>query len=156
MNLMACHLHGVVRRRVTGMLSVAAGVTLIGICALISGGLPIAYADSELVRTESGKVRCDVQSDRVGCQYLPGFPQAPICDTGDYHCDIAQVKSSGGFSWIDGNIPGAHPENDVVLNYGQTYHLQGWTINPGEDGTRFTNDATGHGMFVSIENVSSF
>ena len=25
-----------------------------------------------------------------------------------------------------------------------------------EDGTRLTNDATGHGMFVSIENVSSF
>ena len=22
--------------------------------------------------------------------------------------------------------------------------------------TRFTNDATGHGMFVSVENVSSF
>jgi len=46
--------------------------------------------------------------------------------------------------------------NDVVLNYGQLYHLQGWTINPGEDGTRFTNDGTGRGMFVSIDNVYSF
>ena len=46
--------------------------------------------------------------------------------------------------------------NDVLLNYGQTYHLQSWTIVPTEDGTRFTNDSTGHGMFVSIENVSSF
>ncbi len=27
-------------------------------------------------------------------------------------------------------------------------HLQGWAIVPSEDGTRFTNDGTGHGMFV--------
>ena len=46
--------------------------------------------------------------------------------------------------------------NDVVLNYGQTFHLNGWTIIPSEDGTRFTNDGTGHGMVVSINNVSSF
>jgi hypothetical protein len=32
----------------------------------------------------------------------------------------------------------------------------GWTILPSSDGTRFTNDGTGHGMFVSIENVSPF
>lgn len=48
------------------------------------------------------------------------------------------------------------PQNDLVLNYGQTYHTQGWTIVPNEDGTHFTHDSTGHGMFVSIENVSSF
>jgi len=46
--------------------------------------------------------------------------------------------------------------NDVVLNYGQTFHLNGWTIIPSEDGTRFTNDGTGHGMVVSTNNVSSF
>ena len=27
---------------------------------------------------------------------------------------------------------------------------------PSSDATRFTNDGTGHGMFVSIENLSSF
>ena len=43
-----------------------------------------------------------------------------------------------------------------LLNYGQTYHLQGWTILANSDGTRFTNDGTGHGMFVSIENVAPF
>jgi hypothetical protein len=42
------------------------------------------------------------------------------------------------------------------LNYGQTYHVIGWTIEPSSDGTRFTNDGSGHGMFVSIEDVSSF
>jgi hypothetical protein len=66
------------------------------------------------------------------------------------------VTSSGSFSWTIGNIPGAHPENDTVLNYGQTYDILGWTILSGEDGTRVTNNATGHGMFVSIQDVSSF
>jgi hypothetical protein len=33
--------------------------------------------------------------------------------------------------------------------------MEGWTIVPTEDGTRFTSDGTGHGMFVSIENVYS-
>ena len=47
-------------------------------------------------------------------------------------------------------------DNDLVLNYGQTYHNRGWTIVPSSDGTRFTNDGTGHGMFVSVENVYSF
>ena len=34
---------------------------------------------------------------------------------------------------------------------GQTYHMQGWTILPTSDGTRFTNDATGHGMFIGSD-----
>ena len=61
------------------------------------------------------------------------------------------------FNWKDGNIGGGGmPQNDMVLNYGQTYQIQGWTVLPSSDGTRFTNDATGHGMFVSIENVAPF
>jgi hypothetical protein len=34
--------------------------------------------------------------------------------------------------------------------------VSGWTVLPRSDGTRFANDGTGHGMFVSIENVYSF
>jgi hypothetical protein len=45
---------------------------------------------------------------------------------------------------------------DILLTYGQTFQVNGWTIQPSFDGTRFTNDATGHGMFVSIDNVYSF
>ena len=74
------------------------------------------------------------------------------------HWDLAVVNAAGAFHWEEGNIPGT-PQvmaNDVVLNYGQTYRLRGWTIVPTEDGTRFTNDGTGHGMFVSIENVYAF
>ena len=81
------------------------------------------------------------------------------CSVQTVHWDIASVTSGGAFAWQEGNLAtggSASPQNDVILNYGQSYNLQGWTINPGEDGTRFTNDGTGHGMFVSIENVYSF
>jgi hypothetical protein len=143
-----------------------AGVATAVLCAV-----PSAMADSS-VRTQSGNTRCEVGSDTVVCQYLPGFSQAPVeppsncppppgtylrCTSG-IHWDLAVVTSAGAFKWDDGNIPGTPQAmaNDVVLNYGQTYHVQGWTIVPNEDGTRFTNDGTGHGMFVSIDNVSSF
>jgi hypothetical protein len=127
--------------------------------AAISTAVPAsAYPTSQYVRTESGNTRCDVQSDRVGCQYLPGFPQGTVDNFG-YHADIANVTSGGAFSWMNGNLAtggSASPQNDVILNYGQSYDVQGWTILPSSDGTRFTNDGTGHGMFVSIDNVSPF
>jgi hypothetical protein len=81
------------------------------------------------------------------------------CGGEGFHWDIANVTSSGAFSWMNGNIAAggsASPQNDIILNYGQTYNVQGWTIFPNSEGTRFTNDATGHGMFVSIDNVSPF
>jgi hypothetical protein len=49
---------------------------------------------------------------------------------------------------------GTYIDQDVVLAYGKTYN--GRTILPTSDGTRFANDRTGHGRFVSIENVYAF
>jgi hypothetical protein len=92
----------------------------------------------------------------VACEHGPGFAQAPASPYSP-HVDLAVIHASGAFNWDDGNIGGGGaPQNDLVLNHGQTYHIQGWTILPSSDGTKFTNDATGHGMFVSIDNVSSF
>lgn len=72
--------------------------------------------------------------------------------------NLAVVRGSGAFYWQNGNIAGSTQAmaSDIVLNYGQIYDVNGWTIQPGEDGTRFTNDATGHGMFVSIDNIYAF
>jgi hypothetical protein len=132
--------------------------------------LPIAGAEpdtSDYVRTQSGKVRCIVTSNNVGHGGGPaviceasgpgnqGFLQAPMGDYGR-HWGNAVVDGGGRLSWADANIGGAYIENDTVLRYGQTYRMHGWTIVPSSDGTRFTNDATGHGMFVSIENVGTF
>jgi hypothetical protein len=140
--------------------------------AMVAGEAPGAYAgpDFHHVRTESGRLRCIIHTDRVACEASgpgsAGFPQAPLSEPesqcrnpcpGGIHFDIAEVKSAGAFQFEDANIGGGGtPQNDLVLNYGQAYHLLGWTIDPGENGTRITNDGTGHGMFVSIEHVSSF
>lgn len=128
--------------------------------------VPLAAADSSTyVRTQSGKMRCLVMANDEGhgggpgvaCEYGPGFPQAPLSTSGLANMNLAVVHASGKFNWDDGNIGGGgQPQNDVVLDYDQTYHLHGWTIDPSSDGTRFTNDGTGHGMFVSIDDVSAF
>jgi hypothetical protein len=155
------------------MIRTAAILVGVATFSLTLGVVPCATANAAqdvLVTTESGQTRCDVGAGDVVCQYLPGFPQAPTdpaanCPPppGTYlrcsssiHWDIADVSPAGAFRWTEGNIPGAHPENDVVLNYGQSYDMQGWAILPSSDGTQFTNDRTGHGMFVSIDNVNSF
>jgi hypothetical protein len=87
-----------------------------------------------------------------------GFPQAPPSGPPGFRSNLAVVKASGEFWWDIGNIAGSSAPlaRDIVLKYGQTYHMNGWTIQPTVDGTRFTNDGTGHGMFVSVENVYAF
>jgi hypothetical protein len=72
--------------------------------------------------------------------------------------NLAVVRANGAFNWDIGNIAGSREAtaNDIVLTNGQAFHVNGWTILPSFEGTRFTNDSTDHGMFVSIDNVSSF
>jgi hypothetical protein len=54
--------------------------------------------------------------------------------------------------WIVGNL-GDIPA--VTIDY-RTYDAVGWTIAATSDGTRFTNQRTDHGMFVSIGKVESY
>ena len=115
-----------------------------------------AHADSTYnVRTESGQVRCIVDVGKVDCTHFGGFPQAPR-DSDGYLMNGAEATAGGGFRWAVGDVGGGPGFQETVLQYGQTYNLAGWTILPSSQGTRFTNDATGHGMFVSVENVSPF
>lgn len=162
-------LEGAAHRRVVGMLAMG-----FGFFAIVAATVPCVNAAPafQYVRTESGRVRCIVQPDKIACEASgpgsTGFPQAPIslpesqCRNpcpGGVHLDLAEVTSSGAFHWDDGNIGGAGPDwaqTDTTLNYGQAYHILGWTILPSADGTRFTNDGTGRGMFVSIDNVAPF
>lgn len=135
----------------------------------IVGPVPWALADTgQSVRTQSGKMRCYVFANDVShgggpvvvCQQTDArpFPQAPISPEYGSQMNLAVIRGSGAFNWDTGNIAGsgAAMANDILLNYGQSYKVNGWTILPSEDGTRFTNDGTGHGMFVSIDNVSAF
>lgn len=72
------------------------------------------------------------------------------------HWNVAGLDADGNFAWSEGNIGGGSENQDVVLTYGNTYRFKGWTILPGFDGTRLTNDIGGHGMFVAIDVVSSY
>jgi hypothetical protein len=95
---------------------------------------------------------CEIGSDdatpgigpNVICQ--GSFVQAPADD------DQAFVTASGQFSYRSANIGIGYPHAPFdTLVPGQTYHVQGWTVVASGDGIRFTNDGTGHGMFIGSD-----
>ena len=88
------------------------------------------------------------QHDRGGCE-APFTNSPPVDGT---PANGVRVTADGQLKWVLGNL-GDIPV--VTIDY-RTYTAQGWTIVAAEDGTRFTNDATSHGMFVAIGGVDSF
>lgn len=117
---------------------------------------PPLTGGSVWVRTPSGKTLCQIlvfedqrphepaRTDKVACVVESSYP-APAC--------CVSVEADGEFNWFNGN---AGNPDFVTLEYGIAYHALGWTIEPTPDGTTFTNDSTGHGMFVSVEGVEAF
>lgn len=112
-------------------------------------------SDFQYVRTETGAVRCVISAPHVGCERssADGFPGAPKSQSGPGNWNIASLDAGGEFTWGEGNIGGVDAD-EVTLTYGKTFHIKGWTVASSFDGTRFTNDASGHGMVVSINGVS--
>ncbi len=100
------------------------------------------------IETKSGLTRCQISKDSVGCE--APFTHSPLQD--GEHANGVSVSAGGSVQWVLGNL-GAIPT--VTIDY-KTYDAQGWTINASSDGTRFTNNRTGHGMFVSVEKVNTF
>ena len=100
------------------------------------------------VETKSGKTRCELNSESVGCESQ--FENSPVVN--GEPANGVSVTAGGTVRWIVGNL-GDIPT--VTLDYG-TYSAAGWTIAADSNGTRFTNDATGHGMLVAVEGVQSF
>jgi len=114
------------------------------------------WSDYQYVSTVSGAVRCVLSSDHVSCERSGGgFPGAPASESGGGTMNIARVESDGSFGWGLANM-GSGQDNMVTLQYDQPYQFKGWSVAPTSDGTRFTNDATGHGMFVNIDVVDPF
>ncbi len=162
----------VARRFVTSTVTAIAAVSFV----LMLAPPATASDDGQYVRTQSGRVRCWVTATgamtgtnqpTVACEASGptsppwdqwennGFLQAPLAGP-ELHYACAVVDAAGAFTFLMANIGAAHPGDDLVLNYGKTYNIQGWTITSNPDGTRFVNDGTGHGMFVSIENTYPF
>jgi hypothetical protein len=100
------------------------------------------------IETKSGKTRCQLSTAEVGCEAR--FTTSPVMN--GMHANGVRVTADGEVSWLVGNL-GDIPA--VTLDY-RTYSAVGWTIQASEDGTRFTNDRTGHGMIVAIEGVQAF
>ena len=100
------------------------------------------------IETKSGMTRCQINKESVGCE--APFTNSPLQD--GEHANGVSISSGGSVQWVLGNL-GAIPT--VTIDY-KTYAAQGWTINATAEGTRFTNDRTRHGMFVSIDKVNTF
>ena|SRR5947209_7607569 len=127
----------------------------LGIAALAFA--PVASADpteghDAKVNTQTPSMLCEIGSDdatpgvgpNVICQGR--FAQAPA------DADQAYVTAAGQFTYREANIGVGynHPPFETLIP-GRTYHIQGWTVVAGGDGIRFTNEGTGHGMFVGSD-----
>lgn len=114
------------------------------------GGQTLAPSDTGYVyiETKSGQTRCQINADTVGCE--SNFENPPVVN--GQPANGVEVSASGSVRWIAGNL-GAIPTTPIDYT---TYHAVGWTIDASESGTRFTNDGTGHGMFISTQGVEIF
>jgi hypothetical protein len=101
------------------------------------------------VATASGSVRCLVKWGWVGCETSSkNWP--PHSDGTVFHgvtCD-----ANGTVRWADGQIG----DSTTTTIGGHAYQALGWTIRSIEDGLRFTNDNTRHGMSVNSQEVKGF
>jgi hypothetical protein len=104
------------------------------------------------VNTQTPPMLCEIGSD----DNEPGIGPNVICQgrlgkapAGD---DQAFVTAAGQFSYRSANIGVGYPHAPFdTLVPGQTYDILGWRIVAGGDGIRFTNDGTGHGMFIGSD-----
>ncbi len=129
---------------------------------------PAAADDGTMVVTPDGKVRCLVSADNVPqgggpvviCEQTDGQPfgLSPWASTKFFQrLNLAVKRGTGEFYWAKVPILGTGPgTQNVSLNEGQTYHINGWTIEPEETRTKFTNDATGKGMYLGVVTLRQF
>ncbi|ADG78079.1 Putative lipoprotein OS=Tsukamurella paurometabola (strain ATCC 8368 / DSM / CCUG 35730 / CIP 100753 / JCM 10117 / KCTC 9821 / NBRC 16120 / NCIMB 702349/ NCTC 13040) OX=521096 GN=Tpau_1452 PE=4 SV=1 [Tsukamurella paurometabola] len=116
--------------------------------------VPIAIPDNgngyTFMQTKSGKARCRVSTTGAGCQLEFDKP-GPKTETGD-RANGVNVGRDGTLTYVLGDIGVVNP---ATLDYA-TYTARGWTIEASFEGTRFTNNGTGHGMFVSTTGARAF
>ena len=110
--------------------------------------LPPSDSGYVYIETKSGQTRCQLNAQTVGCE--SDFTNPPVV-SGE-PANGVELTAGGNLRWILGNL-GNIPT--TPLDYA-VYHAVGWTIDASSDGTRFTNDGTSHGMFISTEGVKVF
>jgi len=103
--------------------------------------------ESVFVQDESGKTHCKITRADVRCESQ--FAHSPVI--GAQRANSVYVSADGAMRWLVSNlivIPSVKIDNRV-------YYTLGWTIVATGDGTRFTNDRTGHGMVVGVDRVET-
>jgi hypothetical protein len=100
------------------------------------------------IETKSGLTRCQISEADVSCETQ--FDSPP--EQNGQPANGVNITADGSMTFVVGNL-GNIPV--VTLDY-QTYNALGWTIEAGTDGTRFTNDGTGHGMFLNTSGLEVF
>ena len=96
------------------------------------------------VTTVSGWPRCQIWEESVTCEF-----SKMIVGKGNG----ITVRADGSSGWATGNMG---RETFQSLDYATTYTALGWTVRQTEEGTRFTNESTGHGMLVTTQNAFPF
>lgn len=114
-----------------------------------SGATPLEPENGYVfIETKSGKTRCQLSKQDVGCE--SDFADAPMVE--GERANGVRLTADGNIKWVLGNL-GDIPV--VTLDY-RKYSAVGWTIDASEDGTRISNDGTGHGMTIAVEGVKTF
>jgi hypothetical protein len=101
-----------------------------------------------VIVAESDQTRCKITRADVQCEAQ--FAHAPLI--GPQRANSVYVTADGTVRWMVSNfvvVPA------VKIDY-RAYYGLGWTIVVNGDGTRITNDRTGHGMFVSVDRVETY
>lgn len=130
--------------------------------AILGGSLAvpgIASADEILptgpngvtyIRTESGRTLCGIQGDAVNCTVQ--FVNPPLTESGDVANSVT-LDQNGKFSYLAADLGMTDPLHTV--RYDQTYIANGWAVEAFDDGTRFTNNRTDEGFWVSVTDVNA-
>jgi hypothetical protein len=103
---------------------------------------------SVVIVAELDQTRCKITRADVQCESQ--FAHAPVI--GAQRANSVYVTADGAVRWMVSNLV-VFPA--VKIDY-RVYYGLGWTIVAKGDGTRITNDRTGHGMLVSIDRVETF
>ncbi|PIB73194.1 hypothetical protein CQY22_017885 [Mycolicibacterium brumae] len=129
----------------------AAGVSLGGPgVAAAEQILPVGPYGVTYIRTETGRTMCGLQGDTVNCTVQ--FVNPPQTADGD-PANSVTLNQDGTFTYLAADLGVADPMH--TLSYDQTYIANGWAIEAFNDGTRFTNNRTNEGFWVSVTEVNS-
>ncbi|BBY05037.1 DUF2059 domain-containing protein [Mycobacterium noviomagense] len=132
-------------------------IALAGVSIAALSVAPLASADptpghDTKVNIQIPPMLCEIGSDDTN----PGVGPNVVCQGNFVHApagdDQAVVTASGQFTYRSANIGvGYNHAPFQTLVPGQIYHVQDWTVVASNDGIRFTNDGTGHGMLVRTD-----